>query len=189
MIIVLSGPSGVGKTTIGKKVLEDEELANVVQRVPTFTTRPPREGEVDGEDYVFVSKTEFAIEMAAGNLLEWVEIFGNFYGTSRKVIEDILKKGFVPMLIIDVRGGAYIKKTFDDVLDIFIMPPSEEVLRRRLQSRGKIAEEDLALRFSISHDEIEEGKRYSHIVVNDVLEDAVEEVKALIKSRLKNKEV
>ena len=110
MIVVLSGPSGVGKTTIGKKVLEDEELASVIKKVPTFTTRPPREGEVDGEDYIFVSKTEFAIEMAAGNLLEWVEIFGNFYGTSRKVIKDILMAGKSPMLIIDVRGGSYVKK-------------------------------------------------------------------------------
>ncbi len=185
MVIVLSGPSGVGKTTIGKKVLEDEELASVIKKVPTFTTRPPREGEVDGEDYIFVSKTEFAIEMAAGNLLEWVEIFGNFYGTSRKVIKDILMAGKSPMLIIDVRGGSYVKKNFEDVLDIFIMPPSEEVLRRRLKARGNIAEDDLALRFSISHDEIEEGKNYSHIVVNDVLDDAVNEVKRLIKERLR----
>ncbi len=180
-LIILSGPSGVGKTTIGKKLLEDPQISVHVRKVPTYTTRPPRPGEVEGEDYIFVTKTEFAMELSSGNFLEWVEIFGNFYGTSRREIEKIWQKGLIPLLIIDVRGAKYIKSLYPDrTLSIFVMPPSEEELRKRLSQRPGITIEDLRLRLSIAHEEMAEAKEYDYIVVNDDLEKAVKRVKKIV---------
>ena len=184
-LIIISGPSGVGKTTIGKKLLEYPEIRRCVERVPTYTTRPPRPGEVEGEDYIFVTKTEFAWELSAGNFLEWVEIFGNFYGTSRRELERIWEKGKVALLIIDVRGARYIKDLYpQDSFTIFVMPPSEEELKRRLSQRPGITREDLELRLGIAHEAMESAKEYDVVIVNDDLDKAVEEVKSAVISFL-----
>ncbi len=184
-LIIISGPSGVGKTTIGKKLLEDPQIKARVKKVPTHTTRPPRPGEVDGEDYVFVTKTEFALELSSGNFLEWIEIFGNFYGTSRREIEKIWKEGKIPLLIIDVRGAKYIKSLYpSDTITIFVLPPSQEELRNRLSQRTGITIEELNLRLSIAQEEIQESRHYDYVVVNDDLERAVREVKQIIQDIL-----
>lgn len=188
-LIIISGPSGVGKTTIGKRLLEDPQIRSRVKKVPTHTTRPPRPGEVDGEDYLFVTKTEFAMELSSGNFLEWVEIFGNFYGTSRREVEKIWKEGKIPLLIIDVRGAKYIKSLYpDNTITIFILPPSQEELRNRLSQRSGITIEELNLRLGIAQEEIQEAKHYDYVVVNDRLERAVEEVKQIIKRVLEKED-
>ena len=181
LIVVISGPSGVGKTTIGKLVEESEELKGRIKRIPTCTTRAPRPGEKDGEDYIFLSKAEFAIGLNKGLFLEWVEIFGNFYGTSIKEIEKITRQGRIPLLIIDVRGGQYVKSLYKDkAVTIFIMPPSEEELKRRLSQRGGSSKEELDLRLGIAHEEMMVAEQYDYVVVNDKLELAVREVVDII---------
>ncbi len=187
MMFIISGPSGVGKTTLGKKILEDLILANKIKKVPTYTTRSPRVGEEDGSDYIFLSKTEFAIELGAGNLLEWVEIFGNFYGTGRREIEKIWQEGKIPLLIIDVRGAQYIKSLYPQSVTIFIMPPSEDALKQRLSQRPGISKEDLALRLSIAHEEMQEAKHYDYVVVNDKLELAQQQLKDIILKELERR--
>lgn len=185
MLVVLSGPSGVGKTTIGKLIEKDSRLNGLIKKVPTCTTRPPRPGEEDGKDYMFLSRAEFAVGLSEGIFLEWVEIFGNFYGTSKREVDRILKEGKIPLLIIDVRGGRYVKSLYkDDVLTIFIMPPSEEELRRRLVSRSDLTEEELSLRLGIAHEEILESSNYDYIVVNDDLGLAVNKVVDIIEKEL-----
>ena len=169
--IVMSAPSGGGKTTIARRLLE--RRADVGYSV-SCTTRAPRPGEVDGQDYHFLSPAEFEARVAAGEFAEWAEVHGNRYGTLKREIGAVLASGRHVMLDIDVQGARQLTAAFPDAVTIFIVPPSVEVLVARLLGRKSESEEALALRLRNARSELLEAERYQHVVVNDELEHAVQ---------------
>ena len=182
LLIIMSGPSGVGKGTIREKLMEDRSL-NLFYSV-SMTTRNPRPGEVNGREYYFVSKEEFQRNIDNGNLLEWAEFVGNRYGTPRDKVEKMRDEGKNVLLEIDVNGTSQILSKLDpnDVISVFIAPPSIEELGNRLRGRSTESEEVIQNRVAQAARELEESKKYRFVVVNDKLEDAVEDFRKIIKS-------
>ena len=179
-LIVISGPSGAGKTSICKALLE--ELPDTVWSV-SVTTRPPRPGEVNGDSYQFVSRKDFEAKQAAGELLECAEYIGHHYGTPRQPVEKALAAGRNVVMEIDVQGGMQVAEKMPDSVRIFVLPPNMESLRARLEGRRTEAAEQLAKRLAEADGEIaiaRDSGCYSHFVVNDVLETTVEQVKRII---------
>ncbi len=175
-LIVVSGPSGAGKTTIVDKVLAlDQRLIRSV----SATTRPPRPGEAEGKDYFFVSPGEFE-KMKKHDLLEWAQVYECFYGTPKLFVENQLQAGFDVMLNIDVQGAEQVKKVFDDAVMVFILPPSFAVLAKRMELRGAGDSGDLQLRLDNARSEIERARNYDYIVVNDKVDEATEGLLAII---------
>ena len=174
--IVISGPSGVGKGTICNKLIKE---LNAWYSVST-TTRSPREGEVDGVNYYFISKEEFEKKIKDGEFLEYNVYNNNYYGTSKKIVLDKMKQGVNVFSEIDVNGAHNIKKIFPDALLIYIAPPSMEVLRERLIRRGTESEEKINQRLEIAKKELKEVDFYDFVVVNDDLETATNEVRNII---------
>ena len=172
-LIVISGPSGVGKGTICKRIMES---INAKYSVST-TTRSPREGEVDGVDYFFVSKDEFRDKISKGEFLEYNIYNDNYYGTSKNVINEIINKGINVILEIDVNGANNIKKLYPEALLIYIAPPSMEVLRERLIERGTEDEDVIQKRLAIAKEELKRIDFYDVVVINDDLDKATMEVK------------
>ncbi len=180
-IVVISGPSGVGKGTICEEVIK--RLGGDVCLSISVTTRPQTSQEVEGEDYYFVSRGEFERLIEGNKLLEYAEVFGNFYGTPRDKVEELLQQGKTVILEIDVQGGVKVKKVYPDAEMIFIMPPSKEELFERISSRGRDDKKTLEKRLNCANREIEAGQKYyNRFVVNDKLSEAVNEVIKLIKS-------
>ena len=182
LLLIMSGPSGVGKGTVREKLMEDKSL-NLFYSV-SMTTRNMRPGEVDGREYYFVSKDEFMKQVANDNLLEWAEYVGNCYGTPRDKVEAMRQEGKNVLLEIDVKGAENVFKKVPDVISIFIAPPSVEELRNRLRGRGTESEEVINNRVSAASKELEYKKFYKFVVINDKLEDAVEEIRQIIKARM-----
>ena len=182
LLIIMSGPSGVGKGTIREKLMEDRSL-NLFYSV-SMTTRNPRPGEVNGREYYFVSKEEFQRNIDNGNLLEWAEFVGNRYGTPRDKVEKMRDESKNVLLEIDVNGTSQILSKLDpnDVISVFIAPPSIEELGNRLRGRSTESEEVIQNRVAQAARELEESKKYRFVVVNDKLEDAVEDFRKIIKS-------
>ena len=179
-LIVISGPSGTGKTSICKALLE--QLPGTVWSV-SVTTRPPRPGEVNGHSYQFVSGAEFEAKQAAGELLESAEYIGYRYGTPRRPVEEALAAGRNVVMEIDVQGGMQVAKKMPESVRIFVLPPNMESLRARLEGRRTEAAEQLARRLTEADGEIaiaRDSGCYKHFVVNDVLETTVEQVKRII---------
>ncbi len=182
-VVIFSAPSGSGKTTVVRRLLE---------RFPQFefsvsaTSRAPRGEERDGVDYYFLSNEEFRRRVELGEFVEWEEVYaGTCYGTLRAEIERIWAKGHVILFDVDVVGGINLKRKFGaDACSIFIMPPSIEELRRRLEYRGTDAPEVIERRIGKAAFELEKAPLFDHTVVNDCLETAVEEVTALINNFL-----
>ena len=174
--IVISGPSGVGKGTICNRLLGE---LNAWYSVST-TTRPPREGEVDGVNYFFVSKEEFEEKLKNGEFLEYNVYNNNYYGTSKKIVLDKMEKGINVFSEIDVNGAHNIKKIFPDALLIYIAPPSIEALKERLIARGTEDMEKINQRLEIAKKELEEIDFYDYVVINDDLEKATKEVRDII---------
>ena len=175
MLLVISGPSGVGKTTI-VRALRDR-LPGVSFSV-SATTRTRSPGEEDGADYHFLSPEEFAARVEAGDFLEHAEYAGNRYGTLRAPVEAELAKGRIVILDIDVQGGKQVKMQAPEALSIFILPPDEESLLRRLRERGREDEATIQRRFAAARREIEEAqtsRAYDAFIVNDDLDSAIEE--------------
>lgn len=174
---MFSAPSGAGKSTI---------LSHLMRLFPdsvysiSHTTRPPRKGEIDGKDYFFVSKEMFLRMIEEGKLLEWEEILGNLYGTSRELIEEALKKGQDVFMDIDVKGAQNIKKRFPQAILIFIKPPSLEELKRRLEKRGTEPEEVISKRLRLAEEELKEACKFDYVVVNEDLEKAISEISGII---------
>jgi guanylate kinase len=177
MIVVISGPSGVGKSTVADMVLEG---APELVRSVSLTTREPRPGDVDGESYEFVSPEEFAARRDAGKLLEWAEVHGNLYGTGAAWVDGQLASGNSVLLEIDVQGGRSVKEARPDAVLIFLMPPSDEVLEQRLRGRKTDSEEVILKRLSNARRELEMAESYDYAVINDELEGCVSEVLGII---------
>ena len=179
-IVVISGPSGVGKGTICKKIME---IINAKYSVST-TTRSPREGEVNGVDYYFVTKEEFRRKISKEEFLEYNIYNDNYYGTSKDVVFEMIDKGINVILEIDVNGAYNIKKKFPQALLIYIAPPSIEVLRQRLIDRGTEPISVINQRMEIAEEELRRIDFYDFVIINDDLEKATKEVKDIILKKI-----
>jgi len=178
-IFIISAPSGAGKTTLRKAALA--AFADMRYSV-SFTTRAPRPGEENGQDYVFVTAPEFEAGIRDGRWAEWARVHGNYYGTSADVLAQSLASGCDILLDIDVQGAQQICARFPGSVTIFIMPPSLEVLRQRLVSRGTDRPEVIAMRIENAGREMAQRDVYRHVVVNDDLETAITELIHIIDS-------
>jgi guanylate kinase len=175
--VILSAPSGGGKTTIARRLLERRsDLGYSV----SCTTRAPRDGEVDGRDYRFLASEAFLAARDAGEFAEWAEVHGNFYGTLRSEVERVLASGQHVLMDIDVQGARQFHAAFPDTVLIFVLPPSGEVLKTRLSARKSESRERLLVRLRNARAELGEVGRYHYVVVNDNLDRAVDQVSAII---------
>ena len=176
-LLVISGSSGVGKSTVIREVMQQRpDLYFSV----SFTTRAPRKGEVHGVNYYFVTKEDFEARIARGEFLEYAEYVGNYYGTSMEVIREHLDKGVDVLLDIEVQGAAKVREKLPDAVTLFIIPPSFEELSRRLHARGTDSEEKIAQRLETARREAKEIVHYDYVVVNDTVAAAAEEVLAIL---------
>lgn len=179
LVIVISAPSGGGKGTILGELFKTEK--NLTLSV-SATTRSPRPGEEDGVQYYFVTKEKFKEMLSRGEILEHAEFCDNFYGTPKAPVEKLTEEGKDVVLEIEVKGGAQIKELIPDCVSIFITPVSLEVLEHRLRRRGTETEDAITKRLNTAKGELKMAKNYDYVVVNDKLEDAVEDVKAIIRA-------
>lgn len=177
-ILVFSAPSGGGKTTIVRYVLK--EFRELIFSV-SATTRKSRETEVDGEDYFFISESEFNEKIKHNDFIEWEQFYGYYYGTMRSFVEENINKGLSVVLEIDVKGALQIKKQYPDAEMIYIMPPSFDELKRRLISRNTESEEDLAKRLERVEMEMSFKDRFDYLIVNDNLESAKAKALKIVK--------
>lgn len=177
-LFVLSGPSGTGKGTICKKIVS----CNNVNLSVSMTTRNPRDGEAEGENYFFVTDKYFRETLAAGGFLESAEVYGSLYGTPKKPVLESLNRGEDVILEIDIQGALKIKESFPQGIFIFILPPSIEELEQRLRKRGTETEENIRLRLSEAVSELSYIEQYDYCVINDDLDDASRSISAIIKA-------
>ncbi len=177
LLFVVSGPSGVGKNAILNEVLK--RRADLFYSI-SATTRPPRRNEVNGVDYFFLSEEEFRHSIEKGEFLEWARVYGKYYGTPRKTVEEHLNKGEHVIMDVDIQGAAQIRQNIPEAILIFIFPPSREELKRRLIGRKSENEETIKKRLANLEEELASVFRYDYVVVNDHLENACRRVEAII---------
>lgn len=178
-IVIVSGPSGVGKSTICRMIVEmiDDAFLSI-----SVTTRQKSETEKDGYDYWFVSKKEFQDKIEKGMLLEYANVFGNMYGTPKDKVDEALRTGEIIILEIDVQGARQVKEAYPDSIMIFILPPSAKALSERIENRGRDNSESVELRLDGANAEIAEAWRYyEHMVINEDLQQAVSECVRIIR--------
>lgn len=176
MMLVLSGPSGVGKGTLGKRLIEEEGFGFSV----SCTTRGPRPGERDGADYLFVSREEFLSRKAAGGFLETAAVHDEFYGTPREPAEKAMAEGRDFLLDIDPQGGVQVMEKVPEAVSVFLLPPSWAALEERLRGRGTETEEKIQKRLHNARQEVEYLPRYDYCIINDNLEEAWKELRGII---------
>lgn len=177
ILIVISGPSGAGKGTICKSLLDkhDDLYLSV-----SATTREPRKGEIHGVNYYFLTKEEFECKVSEKDFLEWAQVYGNYYGTPKSNVDEMLNAGKNVILEIDIQGALKIKENSEDGVFIFILPPSMEELKKRIVNRQSETQESLMRRFSSAYQEINYISKYNYGVINDTVENAVQKVENII---------
>ncbi len=176
-LVVLTGPSGVGKGTLVRSLLQRHPELNLSISV---TTRSPRPGEVQGKHYYFVSRSQFEQMIAQGKLLEWAEFAGNYYGTPREPVEEQIRNGKSVLLEIELEGARQVRRTYPDALRIFILPPSLMELEQRLRGRGQDSEEAIARRLRRAQEEINAASEFDVEIINDNFEAAVNSIEAAL---------
>lgn len=178
LLLVMSSPSGAGKTTLSRRLLAADPMITMSVSV---TTRPPRPGEVNGKDYHFITQEEFARLRDRGELLEYAEVFGNFYGTPKRPVTEALQAGRDVLFDIDWQGTQQLGAAMeDDLVRIFILPPSAEELRERLIGRAQDSASTVAKRMAKAADEISHWPEYDYVIVNDNIDKAGAEIEAIL---------
>jgi len=176
-LFIVSAPSGAGKTTLCRELVASlEDLSFSV----SYTTRQPRPGEVNNRDYTFVGREEFLSMITRDEFIEWAEVHGALYGTSKKRLDDIMDSGADVVLDIDTQGAMQIRKKYQEGTYIFVLPPSMEILRQRLEKRMTDSEEAIQKRLRTSVSEIRTYLEYDYVIINDIFESALKKFKAII---------
>jgi guanylate kinase len=182
-LFIVSSPSGAGKTTLIRRVLEDPRIGGTLHFSVSHTTRPPRSGERDGVEYHFVDETEFRAIEVRGGFLEWAVVHGNLYGTSRAEVEPRLERGLDVLLDIDVQGARQVRSHVPDAVKVIVFPPSREVLEARLKARASDAPEVVVRRLAAARKEMEEWGEFDYAIINEDLEAAVDELRSILVAR------
>jgi guanylate kinase len=177
IVYIVSAPSGSGKSTLVNELFK---MVNDLDFSISYTTRPPRGSEKNGKEYFFVSQQEFESMIAADEFLEYANVFGNYYGTARRFLRESEKRGHDLLLDIDVQGAAQIKQKLPDAVRIFILPPDREKLEWRLRNRGEDPDPVIRRRLDTARREIENYSKYDYILVNNLLEQSADELKAIV---------
>ena len=182
LLIIISGPSGVGKGTVRKYFMDDDSLRLTYSI--SMTTRKPRQGERDGVDYIFTTREKFEEAIAEGELLEWAEFVGNYYGTPLTQVEKLREEGKNVLLGIEVQGADQVRKKWPDALSIFIIPPSMEELEKRIRGRRSEPEEIVQQRLAKAENEMKMVSNYKYIVCNEDPQLAAELISSIIKRHM-----
>jgi guanylate kinase len=180
LLFIVSAPSGAGKTTLVERLVEQ---APNLKMSRSYTSRAARRGETDGVDYNFVTRARFESMIADGEFLEWADVFGNFYGTSATDTEAALAAGNDLVLVIDVQGARKVRARGLETTAVFVMPPSLDVLERRLRGRSKDSEEAIQRRLQVARDEVSAFREYDYVVINDEISAAVDRLRSIVVSK------
>lgn len=182
-LFIVSSPSGAGKTTLIRRVLEDPRIGGTLHFSVSHTTRPPRTGERDGVEYHFVDEAGFRAIEEGGGFLEWAIVHGNLYGTSRAEVEPRLERGLDVLLDIDVQGARQVRSHVPEAVKVIVFPPSREVLEARLKARASDAPEVVRRRLAAARKEMEEWGEFDYAIINEDLEAAVDELRSILVAR------
>jgi len=177
LLFIVSAPSGAGKTTLVERLVE---VTPRLAMSRSYTSRPARQGEADGVDYNFVTRARFESMIAAGEFLEWADVFGNLYGTCAAETERLLAAGDDLVLVIDVQGARKVRRAGVSAITIFVMPPSFDILEQRLRGRSKDSEEAIQRRLEVARQEVAAFEEYDFIVINDELNTAVGYLRSIV---------
>lgn len=177
MLFIISAPSGTGKTTLVEKLVK---VTDHLKMSRSYTSRPPRGDEVNGVDYNFVSRAQFEQMASAGEFLEWADVFGNLYGTHAGETDKCMQRGDDVVLVIDVQGARKVRAQRVLHVGIFVLPPSYQVLEKRLRGRSKDSEEAIGRRLQVARDEVSAFEEYDYVVINDALDLCVERMKGIV---------
>ncbi len=180
LLFIVSAPSGTGKTTVVERLVKVTDRLRLSR---SYTSRAPRGDEQDGVDYNFVSRTRFEEMIAAGEFLEWADVFGNLYGTAARDTQRCLENGEDVVLVIDVQGARKVRATGLPHVAIFVLPPSYEVLERRLRGRSKDSEDAIHRRLQVAREEVSAFEEYDYVVINDEFDACVERVRGIVLAR------
>lgn len=178
-LFIVSAPSGAGKTTLCKELCKSMPM---LKHSVSYTTRSRRKGERDGVHYYFVDRAEFRKMIGRGELAEWAVVYGNFYGTSIKKMEELMNKGYDIILDIDIHGAMQMKRRHKDAVYIFILPPSTKVLQTRLRGRMSDSDDTIKERLAEAKDEMRNYRNYDYVIVNDDLESALLKLEAIVRA-------
>ncbi len=176
-VLVISAPSGAGKTTLCKRLLQEDRG---IDFSVSFTTRPPRGGEKDGVDYRFIDRPDFERRRDRGEFVEWAEVGGHLYGTSASAVQEAAARGRDILLDIDTQGALNIRRMIPEAVLVFILPPGRAALRERLQKRGTDGPEDVARRLGLARGEVEKSPAYDYLIINDDFEAAYRQLRAIV---------
>ena len=178
-LIVVSAPSGGGKTSLIKALLKDFDEVDILLGV-SFTTRKARSKEKNGQSYYFISKEEFQKKMDEGDFLESAEVFGNYYGTSKEWVSEKLNKGHDVMLELDWQGALQVKKSYPEAITVFVLPPSIKELEVRLKNRRQDSKETISKRISFAKEEIQKSNKFDVLILNSSFKDALNDLKQVV---------
>jgi len=177
LLFIVSAPSGTGKTTVVERLVKVTDRLKLSR---SYTSRAPRKDEADGVDYNFVSRERFEAMLANGEFLEYADVFGNFYGTHAGDTARCLESGHDVVLVIDVQGARKVRKTGLPHVAIFVLPPSYDVLEKRLRGRSKDSEDAMHRRLQVAREEVSAFKEYDYVVLNDDLDSCVERIRSIV---------